>query len=369
MTPPTPPPPPGPRPAPKTRPMLFLLGCSLVFFLVLLAAVGIIMFSRLRATQRRGQPQRTALPADWRERVRAAGRVPAAALGLATPRSDSGNAAAVLYGPRPIGTGNRSATIMRLSRDQQLSPDDSAAVRRTATDTTLDLALRAARMTEYRVVPLMVADTVRGGGFLGMRTPSFFPSLGASSALEGLTLRGYDRMRRGRAAQGEQDLRAAIGLGLMMSGREPTTWGARRGLRAVSYAATLYARGLPRRDSTRAAEARAVATWAEEAAGALVNTAVRMGSAPETVLVALVDTTLPFPFRAELLYDGLLGYTFRSPWRVFAGPGGAVWRRVHAFEQHPDADLAAIATATDSVLTQFERIGRFRRVRLMMRGP
>ncbi|OGU00693.1 MAG: hypothetical protein A2085_06335 [Gemmatimonadetes bacterium GWC2_71_10] len=57
-----------------------------------------------------------------------------------------------------------------------------------------------------------------------------------------------------------------------------------------------------------------------------------------------------------------------DPWRAMVGPGGAVWRRIRAYEQHADPDFAAIAAAADTALTRVKQLGWRRRLRWMFRG-
>ena len=296
--------------------------------------------------------------------LRAQAAVPEEVRRLAPPRTDSGNAAALLYGARLVG---RAATLNRVVLERPLISDDSAIIRAALADTMLERALRAARLRAYRVVPLMLADTGRMGYTMWrVRTPNLFPSRGMNSLLEGLTLRGYERLRRGQAA-GAADLRAAIGVGLMMYEREPTTWGSASGLRAVQRAATLLARAA-RRDTALAGAAARAAEWADRRNGALMNASRSLALQFDSALAAVVDTSLPFSVRAEMLYYGSIGEVFAGPWRAFAGPSGAAWRRVRAYQQHPDPDFVAVAQAADTVLTRIERVGRWARLRGLLRG-
>jgi len=346
-----------PSPATK-RKLLLWLGCSVGLFLVLLVAVGVVLFQMAR---RQPGDRGATLPANWRGVLRAGAVLPPEAALFAPARTDSGNAAALLLRFREY-YGTR-ATVQRLERGIELSRDDSAALRQAARDTALDALLGAARMMRYSVTPLLLADTTRGGSLFGVRIASLFPHVAAGAKLDALTLRGHSRFGAGQRAAARRDLEAAIGLGLMRYQREPTWGGSRRGLLSVIGAAATLARGLERSDTATAAAARRLAEWARTRYDADVGAWRGLFATPDSGLAALVDTTLPFPVRATALYDGSLYWTVANPWRAFRGPPAAVWRRVHAYADSPDPDLAALAVAADSALTRIGRVGRWQRVR------
>jgi hypothetical protein len=347
-------------PPPATqRKLLLWLGCSLSVFLLLLIVVGVVLF---RMARRPAGEQGAVLPADWRGRLRAGVTLPREASQLAPPRTDSGNAAAVLFGMPDRLTRSR-VVLERIERGQELGADDAALLREAQRDSTLDALVAAARMRSYAAVPLLLQDTVGPSRLYGVRLASLFPNGTAGSTVDLLTVRGYARYRAGQRAAALRDIQAAIGLGLMRYQREPSWSGSRRGLQSTGAAAAVLARLLERADTGTAGAARRLAEWARTRYEADLSAWRGLFAAPDSGLAALVDTLMPFPVRATMLYEGSLYWTTANPWRAFRGPPAAVWRRVHAYAESPDPDLRLLAAAADSALTRIERVGRWNRLR------
>lgn len=352
----------------KQRSLLLGLGCAISLFFVVLLVIGVAMYWMVRQPAATGRElvEGSRLPPQWRERVRAEREPPDEALRLAPPRSDSGNAAEVLYARGPVR--GRNATVVRLVRNLPFSADDSAVLRQARSDSTLERGLRAARMRTFSVVPMLVSDTANDMRMFWARIPQPSTPLlrGAGTMADGLILRGWERARRGQRAAGAADLGAAIGIGLMMYEREPATFGAVRGVRVVEHAARLL--GAVARDTATAGAALRVAAWAERRQRALRDAQLVLFVEPDSSLAAVTDTTLPFPVRAHALYWGGLQTMRKNPWRAFRGPTDALWRRAKAYEVHHDPDFAALGLALDTALTRIERVGRWRRARLFLRG-
>jgi hypothetical protein len=357
----TPPPPPPPPPAPKSRrKLVLLLGCASLTFMLVLIGVAVLMFTMLRRERR----EFVALPGSWRDDLRAFAALPSEAELLRLPRTDSGDAAALL--PARRGGPSRSATVMRIGRGMALDSTDRNRLAQATTDTTVDLALRAARMSSYRIVPRLLADTPRQNQFWGVPVPEIYTRGGVIHAANGLILRGYQRARTGRADAAREDLRGAISLGLLMHQREPTMAGASSGLNLVRTASRVLA-DVARRDTTTAEAARRLGAWAEQRSSAFSNLWRAVYANPDSARAAIADTTLPFGFRAEVLYLGTIGEVFRDAWRMFWGPSRDAYRTVRAYQSSPDPDLAALALAADSALRQIDRVGGFQRIRGMSR--
>lgn len=355
-TPPTPTP--TPAPAPKSRrKLVLLLGCASLTFVLVLIAVAVVMFTMLRRERR----EFTALPGNWREELRAHRALPSEAELLRLPRSDSGDAAALL--PIRRGGPSRSATVMRMARGMALDSSDRSRLAQAMTDTLVDAALRAARMTSYRIVPVMLADTTQSSRFWNVRVPEIYTRGGVTHAANGLILRGYARVRAGRADAAREDLRGAISLGLLMHAREPTMAGANAGLNLVRTACRILADAAGRRDTATANAARRLAAWTAERTDAFSNLWRAIYTNHDSARAAIADTTLPFGFRAEALYLGTIGEVFQDAWRMFWGPSRHAYRTVRTYQSSPDPDLAALALAADSALRQIDRVGGFQRIR------
>lgn len=364
MTTPPPPPPPSPplTPAPKSRrKLVLLLGCASLTFMLVLIGVAVLMFAMLRRERR----EFVALPGDWREDLRAHAALPSEADVLRLPRVESGDAAALL--PVRRGGPTRSATVMRIGRGMALDSSDRSRLAQATTDTMVDAALRAARMPSYRIVPVMLADTTQSSRFWNVRVPEIYTRGGVIHAANGLILRGYQRARAGRVDAAIEDLRGAISLGLLMHQREPTMAGANGGLNLVRTACGILADAAGRRDTTIANAARRLAAWAGERTAVFTNMWRAIYANPDSARAAIADTTLPFGFRAEVLYLGTIGEVFRDAWRMFWGPSRGAYRTVRAYQASPDPDLAALAHAADSALRQIDRVGGFERIRGMSR--
>lgn len=328
--------------------------------MLVLIAVAVLMFTMLRREGR----EFIALPGSWREDLRAHRSLPAEAELLRLPRTDGGDAAALL----PIGRGTpaRSATVRRISRGMALDSSDRNRLAQATTDTMVDAALRAARMTSYRIVPIMLADTTQAGRFWNVRVPEIYARGGVVHAANGLILRGYQRARAGRAEAAREDLRGAISVGLLMHQREPTMAGSNAGLNLVRTACGILA-DVAGRDTATAHAARRLAAWAAERTETFSNMWRAIYTNHDSARAALPDTTLPFGFRAEALYLGTIGEVFQDAWRMLWGPSRGAYRTVRAYQSSPDPDLAALALAADSALHQIDRVGGFQRIRGMSR--
>lgn len=344
----------------------FWLGCVGCGFFIALIVVGGTMLWMLRR-ESRGPDRMALIPAGWRDSVLAWGTVPAEARRLAPPRTDTGNAAQFLHetpdGPWPW------ITLRRLELGRPLEASDSAVLVRVMTDPTLDGVARAARMRRFAVTAMALATEGQRDRLFGTTVPSLWVTPYATVRSDLLALRARQRAARGQRAAAMEDLRAVLGLGVMMVERNPSWAGLLVGRRLIARTANaMTALAATQGDTATQHAAARVASWAETERRGMAWMWFGFAMHPDSAFAAAADSALPFGFRAQMLLDAALASYQSSPTRAILGPDAATLRRVRTFAASPDPELAAVAVAADSALTSIRRIGRWTRLRTVLRA-
>ena len=344
----------------------FWLGCLAVCFVFALLVVGGTMLWMLRRENTR--PDVVApVPAGWRDSIRAWGRVPAEAVALAPPRTDSGNAAELLHElPRSSWPW---ITLRKLELGRPLDAEDSQVVARVRVDTTIDIVARAARMRSYAATAPVLERSLQRNALFDVAIPSLWAMPDARSRADLLAVRARLRAAGGQSAAALDDFRAVLGLDVMIMERSPSWSGVREARRNIGRTARALADLVAvRRDTATAhAVARLVAAVGDDRGG-MGWLWFRLAQHPDSAFAAVADTTLPFGFRAQILLDAAMGSFQRSATRAILGPDRATVRRVRSFEASSDRELAAVALAADSVLVRVDRVGYWRRLRALLKA-
>ncbi len=357
-----PPPPPPPRAKPRSS-LGFWLGCFSVFFVLFLVVVAGIMWWMMR---RNLEGQREPLAAGWQDSLRVRYRLPDDVARLAPPRTDSGDALALL-GSRVADRNDEEWRTRRLllrsfERDTGSTPADRAVIAGVLADTAADYLAAAARRQRLDVLTRLEAADDSSSVLL--------PPLGDGLPLwsvarvhsDGLALRGYARLERRDLAGARRDFATLVGLGALLHRDEINLWGVIGGRRLIGEGA----RGLERvaaaaRDTVLAGAAGRVAAWA----GRRPSGYISFGVAREQLLTIAADTGLPRGVRSNALADLVYVAIFDPPMRLLLGPRGDVVRAVRALERDPDPVLARFAVVADSTLAALDRLGVRGRVRLV----
>ena len=352
----------------KSSKVVFWLGCASVAFVLMLVAVGAIMWWMLRRERRETQEAQR-LPAGWMDSVRARYRLPPEVSQAALPHTEDGDAAALLgvglSGGRDSVSRLRTRASTLLAQGEAITAEDSATIRATFADTTLDRFVRAARQRRYQP-QLPRLDTAASGLYPPFGSGPRIANLSwVSRAVVGLALRVRARLDRRDLSTARTEIGALIGVGELMYQSE-VTW---LGLMVARTAIREGARGLERyaamaRDSAAAARVMAIRAWVSNRDrwsyfGAIYRY-------PDSALALAADRSVPRGLRTEALGVGVQGSMLASAWRLVWGPPGRTLASVRALESDTDPAVALAAEVGDSTLTRVRRLGLVGRARLAL---
>lgn len=355
--------------AKKSSALAFWLGCATVAFVLMLVAVGGIMAWMIRREANLGRAA-LAPPAGWRDSLRARFTLPPEVVRLALPRTGDADAAELL-GVGVPGGGLDSALRLRIFANnhvrngEPLTPQDSATMRATFADSTLDRFVLAARQRRYEA-RLPDLDSIG---------KELYPPIGSgpkirnlsrvNRASTGLTLRIRARLERRELVPARAEIGALFGVAALMWHGETTYFGLQVARRLVGDGARELKRyALVARDTAAAARAAVLEQWASRPR---TRPYISFTYAyPDTALVVAADTTLPRGVRAEALGIGVMGSALSSLTRMIFGPPGRALRAVRALERDPDPAVSRAALVGDSTLTRLEELGIFRRAKLVL---
>lgn len=343
---------------PSARKILLLAGTGVVA----VGLIGCLAFYWIvdRGLKGAAESATRRAPAGWMDSIRWSARLAPEALALALPRSEDGNAAAMLLS---TDSGNTWAAPDHLTEaynaqtaGRQLTGDEAAARRAILADTSLDRFVRAAKQGRWESLDIAISrsDTAVAHNVFIMAIPRF----GNTRAVAyGLAIRSRMRLERGDRAAALEDARAAIGLGELMARREPWLIGHLVGRALIRIgAAELAHYGAATRDSALARQAAALEAWAKGRPGRLYTA---LAASPDSALIIAHDTSLALGWRAEAMFSLLRVYRARS---ILFGPSDQVIEQLDALSRDSDPDFARLAgmfKATAEWINDMGPRGRF----------
>ena len=284
----------------------------------LLVAAALVLWGLDALARMRRRMIVRAMPAGWVEIIGARARMPAAALALALPRTDSGDGAGTMdLALRGIWKLMPLDSAYERARSGATTARDTMIWNQLPGDSVLDLWVRAARRSRWDGLDRMLARSGAGASsdlFL-LRSADYGNVV---RAMETLALRGWVRSDRGDVAGSRADLRAVVGVGEQLLRHEPSLQGFLAGRAAVHAGAQgLHHLAEVTRDSALARRADEAAQWSEPSTA---QSYAILPAAPDSALAFARDTSLALGWRVAALRATIEGPLAMPFTRLFGLP-------------------------------------------------
>ena len=314
------------------------------------------------------KPLREALaeaPPGWMDSIRTIAPLPAAVSALVLPRTEDGDAAALVQlataGTTWSPNDDVETAYQRMRDGEEATSADSAVWLAIAADTVLDRLVAAARHTRWNGMDLMLryGDVGPGEDLFELRALPYRELLAAGHQL---AIRARIRLAGGDRQVALEDLQTIMGLGEHMARRHPG--GVWVGSKLVSIAAKElghYAQVVG--DAALADAAGLAQAWADADADAVVSW-FALGAEPDSALALVHDPTLPLGRRCSMLLSYTLVRSMRPRVMLFGFPR-QVSDELDRLATDPDPDLAKFAQILAGTVNHFNDLSILERKRYM----
>ncbi len=333
---------------------------GVVIPIVALVAVGSAVIWTIDG--RMVREQRDALahaPPGWMDSLRTNATLPAEVEALVLPRTEDGDAAALVQrstnGTVSLPQADVEEAYQRLYNGEEATSADSVVWLAVAADTTLDLLVTAARHSRWRGVELSVPEglTAETVGLFDLRSLDDWALSGAGHRL---AIRARVRLVGGDRRGAYEDLQAIMGLGELMERRHMSLY--RVGSMFVSIAAKElghYSQVVG--DTALARAAGSAEAWAE--AEKVVGW-YALGAAPDSALALAQDPTLLLGWRGRALLTFTFARSRRLRVRLFGFPKH-VTDELERLAGDPDPDFAHFAQVVSRTVDGFNDLSLLQR--------
>ena len=304
-------------------------------------------------------------PPGWMDSIPTRAPLPAEVRALALPRTEDGDAAALvrlaITGTEWSPDDNRAA-YERMSNGEETIAADSAAWLAIAADTMLDRLVHAARHTRWDGMDVILppGDAGPGEDLFELRGLSSWELVAAG---RGLAIRARTRLADNDRQSALEDVQTIMGIGEHLTWRHPGA-----GRFAGPQLILLAARELGHHaqvvgDATLADVAGRVEAWAETRRefDAIMGSWA-FGAEPDSALVLVHDATLPLGLRCHALLSYTFARSLRPRVRLFGFPS-SVGDELDRLATDPDPDLARFAQIVARTVAHFNDLSMLERQR------